>query len=1000
LKLFTTFLFTLLFCAGHAQEQFYEEWYSAELKNIPQNSIKSIAPDKYGFVWMTTENGLLRFDGKNFKVFNSVNANLLSNRFSYFIGNIQKDSLKTNTAFYTDKILINNRTVIKSRKSNRQKTFYTKETYEDLLYYNNIHNDPTIDFKYSKIKCENGYYYYVEGQRITLFNEKNKKIKEVKLDFKKNTLYFLHENELILLNYKENSYGLFENEFATSFALNLPKNSKIIYNHIVQQLFVYNDSDILLLNKIKNKIEFTSLFSKPKININIKSLYFDKKWNKLFIGSLDKGLNVISRKKFKTLINPLSANNNYYASFPISENEFITSKGEIFNEKGLLRDLKIKKLDKNYAIAVDRQKNIWITIENEIIKYLKSTNYETFKTYEFNNKIAPIYCDSKNRIWVGMAPDADKNARVYTIDANDAAAKPIALKNIRKPVDFFAENHKQEMLMVRENELLIYNVQNQVVKSVSSGSNEIRSLYIARDNSVWACTYNNGFSLFENNTFYKMPFDNQMYLLSAHCIKEDKMGRFWISTNKGLIQVTEESLLQYHKNKTPVYYHHYNIENGFLINEFNGGCQPCGIELKDQFIFPSLNGMVIFNPDEFRTTIPVNSFYINEAELDGKSRYFKDTLYIERSINRVKFKIDYAYFGNQDNVFFEVKLAIKESEKWVNLFNEKEIIYTNLPPGIHTFYVRKIKPFTSEYEIKKTIINIPFLFYEKLWFKFFIGILLVIIIALITQFRFALIREKNSALEKIVGERTSDLHDTVTSLEITKNNLKQEILQQKKLIGTISHDIKSPLKFLSITANHLYDKSLNFENEKMKNNAKVIQESASELYRFVENLVDYSKVFIAYNELNESTKENIDPIVHEKINLFKNLAAENNILISYKNLSPGEINLNKRVFGIIIHNLLDNAIKNTLQGSISIETKVMKNKIYVSITDTGAGMPEELKEYYINMQKNYETDKLAIQNYGLGLHMVLELLRLLKGDMKIYSGKNEGTEVTLIFDLH
>ena len=61
-------------------------------------------------------------------------------------------------------------------------------------------------------------------------------------------------------------------------------------------------------------------------------------------------------------------------------------------------------------------------------------------------------------------------------------------------------------------------------------------------------------------------------------------------------------------------------------------------------------------------------------------------------------------------------------------------------------------------------------------------------------------------------------------------------------------------------------------------------------------------------------------------------------------------------------------------------------------------MPDEIKNYYLNLQKNFETDKLAIQNYGLGLHMVLELLRLLKGDLKIYSKENEGTKVTIIID--
>ena len=139
-------------------------------------------------------------------------------------------------------------------------------------------------------------------------------------------------------------------------------------------------------------------------------------------------------------------------------------------------------------------------------------------------------------------------------------------------------------------------------------------------------------------------------------------------------------------------------------------------------------------------------------------------------------------------------------------------------------------------------------------------------------------------------------------------------------------------------------------------------------------------------------------IINDKIKLFKNIAEGNAIVITYNNFAPSQINLNKKITGIIIHNLLDNAIKNTVIGAITIETNLIKNKIYISVEDTGCGIPDEIKNYYLNLQKNFETDKLAIQNYGLGLHMVLELLRLLKGDLKIYSKENEGTKVTIIID--
>lgn len=998
MKSLFTLLFIFLFCVTNAQNNYYEQWFSAETEDLPQNSIKSIVPDKYGFIWMTTENGLLRYDGRKFKVFNSSNSNLTSNRFAYISGNIKKDSLITHTAYYADQIVIKKRNITKIAKTSDSRKFNDDDSYEDLMYYNNSLNLPSVDFKNREIKCENGDYYVISDKKISLFNNSNSLIKEILKQYQENTTYFLNENELVLLDYKNNTCSLFKDEFSRDLKLTIPADSKIIYNYMLQQLFVTTQNDILLFKKSARTVYLDPVYSKPNININIKSLYYDVNSSKLFIGSIDKGLKIVSLNLFKTLINPKNSDNYYYGSFPISENEFITSKGEIFNTKGIVRDFKTNVTNYYYSITVDQQKNIWIPNENKIDVYLKSSDYKSSKTYVFDYKIATIFCDSKNKIWIGMDRRARNNAKVYTIDANNDEAKPIALPKFNEPVIFFTENKDHEIFMVSQKELLIYNTVKKEFKSTFIGKNEIRSVFIAKDNSVWVCTYNNGFSLFKDNNFYKMPYDNQMYLLSPHCIREDENGHFWISTNKGLIEANQKSLLNYHKNKTPVYYHHYNVKSGLLGNEFNGGCQPCAIELGDQYIYPSLNGMVTFNPKKIRNITPSNEFYISEVDLDGKTNYFKDTLQISRDVDRVKFKIDYAFLGNLDNIFFEVTLDITDEDKWISLTNENEISFTNLSPGIHTLYVRKIKPFTSEYEIKKIVISIPFFFYEKIAFKVLMGILFITILFFAVKLRIRHMRKKNIALEKMVKDRTADLFKSVTSLKIAKNNLNQEVLQQKKLIGTISHDIKSPLKFLSITAKHVYEKSLASETNTMKENAHVMYESASQLYKFVENLVDYSKVFMEHNTIKDLKTENIDDIIKDKINLFKNMSDDKKNTITYKNNSSHAVHINRSVFAIMIHNLLDNAIKNTSNGTIKIEINTIKSKIYINVEDNGVGISEELKTYYMNLQKNFETDKLALQNYGLGLHMVLELLRLVKGEMKIYGMPGTGTKITLIVD--
>lgn len=990
------YLILLLFQFGYSQQNFHEEWYSADTKHLPQNSVKSISPDKYGFIWMTTENGLVRFDGEKFKVYNSSNINTTSNRFLYLSGNIQQDSLRSFTEGHSDNIFITKRKATKLKKVAPEKMALEYENKRFYLDYNYRTNLGLLD---TKIYDSKGNYYLIKMNKISFFDKKSNTTTEVEHKYSPTNDYFLIENDLICME-SNGTYSLYKDKFQTLNKINIPANSKIIYNHLSQQYFICTPKETLLLKKTTKKLYLTTLH---KQNNNrdyiIRCAYYDLKNNKLFIGTDNKGLAIFTLNKFKILTNKNNINNVYYGAIPISQNEFVTAKGEFYNKDKIIRDLKLNTSGSLYGITIDHQKNIWIQNKNKLIRLNKITNYKSHDIINFNLEVSGIFCDSKNKIWIGFKNGENELAVVATINATSKELAPVFLKHIVEPVSFFVETQNHSILMVGKKTIITYDETKNKIKKIPTGKNEVRSIFICKDQKVWVCTYNNGFSLLQNDIFYKLPYDNNQFLTSAHCINEDNNGHFWISTNKGLIEVDKKSLLNHTEDKSPIYYHHYDTENGFLTNEFNGGCQPCNVKLDNgYYVYPSLNGLVVFHPDKVNKILPSGDFFINEVETENKTIYFNDTLFTNRENNRLNIKIDFPYFGNKNNIHFEARLQLEEDSKWVNILNEKTISFTHLPPGQHTLFIRKLGDFSSKYQTKKIIICVPFLYYETLWFKIIVYLLIIGIFVYGIRLRYNYIQKKNEELEQIVLERTNTLIKTIDTLKITKNSLTQEIIQQKKLIGTISHDIKSPLKFLSITAKHLNDKLLFSENETIKDNAKIVHDSANQLYRFVENLVDYSKIFMEHNDINKLRKENIDIIILEKINLFKNMAEANAVTITYKNFTPTQINLNEKVIGIIVHNLLDNAIKNTIIGTIAIETNITTDKIYISIEDTGSGMPKEIKDYYLNLQKNFETDKLAIQNYGLGLHLVLELLRLLKGELKIYSKENEGTKITLILD--
>ena len=80
--IFTVILHVLYHNISYAQDKYTMTHYTAD-NGLPQNSIKSITADGYGFIWLATEDGLVRFDGHRFYVFNGSNLGVKSNRILY-----------------------------------------------------------------------------------------------------------------------------------------------------------------------------------------------------------------------------------------------------------------------------------------------------------------------------------------------------------------------------------------------------------------------------------------------------------------------------------------------------------------------------------------------------------------------------------------------------------------------------------------------------------------------------------------------------------------------------------------------------------------------------------------------------------------------------------------------------------------------------------------------------------------------------------------------------
>lgn len=708
---------------------------------------------------------------------------------------------------------------------------------------------------------------------------------------------------------------------------------------------------------------------------------------------------ILKKREFRTINGELD-NNVYYAIDQYNSNEILTSKGDIIinDQFSLLKE--IEKINSSHNLVIDSDKSIWGVTLNTLRNFKFTKNgVEIIKEYDFDGIITIVKKINKNGLMMGIQNDNKTSGLIYFFNTkSENIYKKIEVSSVPMSLNLT----KDSILWIgTKKELIKYNLlSNTQIKFSELKNSQVRDIFISDNTDVWVTTYTNGFFHIKNEVVTSFPLDKNKYLLSAHCIIEDDDNYFWISTNKGLFQVNKNCLLKYVTNNNyKFHYKYYDKKSGFNTNEFNGGGTPCGVKLDNSNIaFPSMDGIVIFNPKKIIKNSPINPLFIDNILIDEQSLKTSDTIYIEKVFDRLKIEYSTPFYDNLNNLYIDYKLERNNiAGNWFEIDDNLAVTFTNLKHGNYNITTRIKSDFEGEYLYTSFYIIVPKPFWLKWWFILLIIISSILFFLIIYKLRLNFLKKQNLELSKNVLERTNDLKSTIQQLNATHSKLSKQNRQYKKLLSSITHDIKSPLKYLSYTSKYLFENTDEKKTD-LKEYSKSIYTSSQQIYLFIENLLEYSKLH-ASDSIENKNQYNLSEAVNKKINLFSNIAKSNNITIKNTINEKITININQHLLSVIIHNLLDNSIKYTKNGNITISASINNHKIEISIKDTGIGMKTELSNFYNNLAKQYNNlENTKSISKGLGLNMVIELISLIDGEIQFSSAENKGTGVKLIFD--
>jgi signal transduction histidine kinase len=245
----------------------------------------------------------------------------------------------------------------------------------------------------------------------------------------------------------------------------------------------------------------------------------------------------------------------------------------------------------------------------------------------------------------------------------------------------------------------------------------------------------------------------------------------------------------------------------------------------------------------------------------------------------------------------------------------------------------------------------------------------------------------------------------ITDLKLTEVQLKEALVKAEEseklkshFLAQMSHEIRTPLNAILGLTSIIHDELKDKISPDLMKMFSSIDNSGRRLYRTIDLNLNMALVMTSGYKCSFQRLD-IIPIINQLTMEFRHYAREKNLSYSFEETLGGSlIYADAYSFTTVMQNLLDNAIKYTRQGSVSV-TAAQAGSGYISVTvkDTGIGMSQEY------MEKLFHPFTQEIMGYsrpfegnGLGLALSKRLLELNKGDIRVHSIKGTGTEVTIL----
>ena len=481
---------------------------------------------------------------------------------------------------------------------------------------------------------------------------------------------------------------------------------------------------------------------------------------------------------------------------------------------------------------------------------------------------------------------------------------------------------------------------------------------------------------------------------SFFAILPDRQGTWWFPTNKGIFYAKYAELEAYLQNNNNIDWKYIDDGDG-MNNRQCVGARHSLVAQDGKLYVPSIGGLVVVDPVRLQPNNIIPLVSITKLLVDD-SAHFSNAV-IPPGDHRYIFEYSALSFVAPEKNEIRFRLVGRDKD-WITSKGDNRAYYTNLAPGDYRFEVMASNndgvwcksPAVFSFTVK------PF-FYQTTWFSILSVLLALGLIWLLVQWRTRAARMKNIWLEKEVAQRTAELKNSLEQLQSTQ----KQLIQSEKMAGLgeltagIAHEIQNPLNFVNNFSEVSKELINELSDEVDKGNYNEVKAIAKDVVQNLEKINHHGKRadaivkgMLAHSRTSSGQKEptDLNALCDEYLRLaYHGLRAKDNVFnAAFKtDFDPniGNINIVPQDIGRVLLNLINNAFYAVNERSkmgeagyipeVEISTAIEGSFVKVMVKDNGGGIPEHIKE---KIFQPFFTTKPTGQGTGLGLSLSYDIV--------------------------